>query len=96
MSSTTPGTAITAMIAAKSAPPAAEAQPGQRVAGQRVEEDPADRDDDRDQHRVAEPEREVGAGRRCARTPSVVERVGDGESGLAAASASVLNEWRAG
>ena len=60
MSSTTPGTAITARIAVNTRVAAAELQPGQGVAGQRVEEHPADGDEDGHDDGVDEPQREVG------------------------------------
>ena len=53
MSSTTPGTAITATIAVKTSAAPAELQPRQRVARQRVEEDPPGGHEDRDDDRVA-------------------------------------------
>ena len=59
ISSTTPGTAITATIVAKTSAAPTEAQPGERVAGQAVEEDAHEGDAERDDRRVREPQREV-------------------------------------
>ena len=81
MSRTTPGTAIVATIAMVTAPRPRNFRPGQRVARQRVEEDPTGRHEDRDDDGVAEPQREVLleerlVGRRREGLRDRVERVG--------------------